>query len=94
MAEYSAKADSFSGHDGVNLFYRQYPAPNERARLVIAHGLGEHAGRYGIVVDRLLPRDISIWALDHRGHGKSGGKRPIKCLSYLLLDDLRDHGIL
>ena len=75
MSQYSEKTDSFSGHDGVNLFYRQYPAPNERARLVIAHGLGEHSGRYGNVVDRLVPKDISIWALDHRGHGKSGGKR-------------------
>jgi len=75
MAEYSEKTDSFRGHDGVNLFYRQYPASNERARLVIAHGLGEHSGRYGNVVDRLVPKDISIWALDHRGHGKSGGKR-------------------
>ncbi len=75
MAEYLEKTDTFPGQDGVDLFYRLYQAPNERARLVIAHGLGEHSGRYGNVVNRLLPRDISIWASDHRGHGKSGGKR-------------------
>ena len=75
MAEYLEKTDTFSSHDGVDFFYRLYQTPNERARLVIAHGLGEHSGRYGNVVNRLLPRHISIWALDHRGHGKSGGKR-------------------
>lgn len=75
MTEYSEKTDTFAGHDGVNFFYRHYQAADEQARLVIAHGLGEHSGRYGNVVKRLLPKDISIWALDHRGHGKSGGKR-------------------
>ena len=75
MTGYSEKTDSFRGHDGVNLFYRRYLSPRERARLVIAHGLGEHSGRYGNVVERLFAKDISIWALDHRGHGKSGGKR-------------------
>jgi len=39
------------------------------------HGIGEHSGRYGNVVDTLLPQSISIWALDLRGHGHSEGKR-------------------
>ena len=75
MAEYSEKTGNFTGHDGLELFYRHFPAPDERARLVIAHGLGEHSGRYGSVVSRLIPNGISIWAPDHRGHGNSGGKR-------------------
>jgi alpha-beta hydrolase superfamily lysophospholipase len=75
MEESLEKTGSFTGCDGLAIFYRQYQAANERARLVIAHGLGEHSGRYGNVIKRLLPRDISIWALDHRGHGKSGGQR-------------------
>ena len=75
MANVTEKTDNFTSHDGVNIFYRYYQTSNERARLVIAHGLGEHSGRYGNVVNWMLPKDISIWALDHRGHGKSGGKR-------------------
>lgn len=63
------------GSDGIEIFYRHYRAESERARMVIAHGLGEHSGRYGNVVDRLLPQGISIWVPDHRGHGQSGGKR-------------------
>jgi alpha-beta hydrolase superfamily lysophospholipase len=75
MAEYSEKTGNFSGHDGLNLFYRHCPATDERARVVIAHGLGEHSGRYGNVIERLHPMNISIWAPDHRGHGNSGGRR-------------------
>lgn len=75
MANHTEKTDTFTSHDGLNIFYRHYPASNERARLVIAHGLGEHSGRYGNVVDWLLPKEITIWALDHRGHGRSEGKR-------------------
>ena len=75
MADITEKTDTFASHDGVNIYYRHYQAPNERARLIIAHGLGEHSGRYGNVVNWLFPKSISIWAPDHRGHGKSGGKR-------------------
>jgi len=61
--------------DGLKLFYRHYQADSERARVVISHGLGEHAGRYGNVIGRVLPEGISVWAPDHRGHGRSGGNR-------------------
>ena len=43
--------------------------------MVIAHGLGEHSGRYGNVIERVLPRGFSVWVPDHRGHGQSGGRR-------------------
>ena len=75
MTEYHEKTDTFASHDGVNIFYRQFQAADERARLVIAHGLGEHSGRYGNVVNRLLPANYSLWIPDHRGHGQSGGKK-------------------
>lgn len=75
MAEYHEKTGTFDSHDGVNIFYRQFQAADERARLVIAHGLGEHSGRYENVVNRLLPANYSLWIPDHRGHGQSAGKR-------------------
>ncbi len=75
MAEHHEKTDAFASHDGVDIFYRQIQAADERARLVVAHGLGEHSGRYGNIVNRLLPANYSIWIPDHRGHGQSGGKR-------------------
>jgi len=75
MAELPETKGTFTGHDGLKIFYRNYHVDNERARLVIAHGLGEHSGRYCNVIERLLPKGISIWALDHRGHGQSDGTR-------------------
>ena len=68
-------SEGYCRHDGLNIFYRQYKADPEKARMVIAHGLGEHSGRYLNVVNRLVPKGITIFAPDFRGHGKSDGKR-------------------
>ncbi|MBN4927656.1 lysophospholipase [Hoyosella rhizosphaerae] len=43
--------------------------------MVIAHGIGEHAGRYAHVAEELTQHGIAVYAPDHRGHGKSGGPR-------------------
>jgi len=75
MTKFSADYESFRSADNLKIFYRKYQANPEKARMVIVHGLGEHSGRYGNVVERLLPEGISIWALDHRGHGQSEGAR-------------------
>jgi alpha-beta hydrolase superfamily lysophospholipase len=41
----------------------------------VSHGLGEHAGRYAALARDLVPQGIEVHALDHRGHGRSGGLR-------------------
>jgi alpha-beta hydrolase superfamily lysophospholipase len=46
-----------------------------RGVIILAHGLGEHGDRYGHLYDRLLPEGYGFYALDHRGFGRSGGKR-------------------
>jgi alpha-beta hydrolase superfamily lysophospholipase len=57
--------------------------------MVIAHGVGEHSGRYGNVIERVLPKGFSVWAPDHRGHGRSGGKRGHVLNFVQYLTDLR-----
>jgi len=57
------------------LFFRYYRADDEKARMVIVHGLGEHSGRYLELADHLAALGFSLWILDLRGHGQSGGKR-------------------
>jgi alpha-beta hydrolase superfamily lysophospholipase len=89
MAEFPETTGNFTSQDGLKIFYRSYQADNERARLVIAHGLGEHSGRYGNVVERLLPKGITIWALDLRGHGHSDGWRGHVSTFDLYLSELR-----
>jgi len=65
----------YQAEDGAKIFFRHYNAQNERAGLVLAHGLGEHSGRYQNVVAPLLAAGISVWVPDHRGHGQSDGQR-------------------
>jgi len=69
------KTGTLKSPDGLNLYFRSYQAEGEKACLVIAHGIGEHSGRYNHVVDRLLPLGLSVWVMDLRGHGKSDGRR-------------------
>jgi alpha-beta hydrolase superfamily lysophospholipase len=37
------------------------------------HGLGEHSGRYGNLIDVLIPQGIGVHSYDQRGHGRSPG---------------------
>lgn len=46
-----------------------------RAVLVVVHGLGDHARRYGALAQSLNAQDVAVLAQDHRGHAGSGGAR-------------------
>ena len=46
-----------------------------KAVLSIVHGLGEHSGRYGNVVDWFAPKRYAVYAFDLRGFGRSPGRR-------------------
>jgi lysophospholipase len=43
--------------------------------IVVAHGLGEHSGRYEELAQDFGRAGMSTYALDHRGHGRSDGRR-------------------
>lgn len=75
MAGIEENTARFEGCDGTTLFYRKFVQEKERFRVVVSHGLGEHSGRYGHVVETLCPMGASLWIHDHRGHGRSQGKR-------------------
>ncbi len=64
--------------------------PNDDARYVtlIAHGYGEHAGRYGHVADRLVRHGAAVYAPDHLGHGRSEGERVLVERVDDMVDDL------
>ena len=64
------------GVRGARLYYQAWlPAAEPRALLLLVHGLGEHSGRYGNVVNAVVPRGYGVYALDHLGHGRSEGTR-------------------
>lgn len=67
---------SFDGYGGVRIVYDVWtPETAPRAVLVLSHGLGEYARRYDHVAKRFGEAGLVTYALDHRGHGRSGGKR-------------------
>src|SRR3954454_15845206 len=67
---------AFSGAGGVEIAWRAFPGEGPaRAAVVIAHDAWEHGGRYGNVVDWIVPKAFPVLAPDLRGHGRSGGER-------------------
>lgn len=77
----------FQTSDGVALHLNDWPTAQPRARMLVVHGLGEHSGRYAALACDLNTLGISVRAFDHRGHGRSQGKRgvigkTVDCLSH------------
>ena len=69
---------AFDGVGGVRIVYDVWmPDAPPKAVVVLAHGLGEHARRYDHVAQRFGEAGLVTYALDHRGHGRSGGKRMV-----------------
>jgi alpha-beta hydrolase superfamily lysophospholipase len=67
---------NFEGVGGVNIVFDVWtPDVAPRAVVVLSHGLGEYARRYDHVAQRFGGAGLVTYALDHRGHGRSGGKR-------------------
>lgn len=67
---------TFSGYNGLELFYQCWlPDEAAKATLIVIHGFGEHSGRYMNVVNHMILRGFAVYALDHRGHGRSPGQR-------------------
>ncbi|MAT99294.1 MAG: lysophospholipase [Anaerolineaceae bacterium] len=80
---------TFKSADGLDLYYQNWlPEGEPKAVIVIVHGMGEYGGRYPHVVNALVPKGYAIYAADHRGHGRSPGKRMFVNKWSEYLDDL------
>jgi len=67
---------TFDGVGGTRIVYDTWQPDTEvRGVVVLAHGFGEHAARYHHVARRFADAGLATYALDHRGHGRSAGKR-------------------
>jgi alpha-beta hydrolase superfamily lysophospholipase len=69
---------SFSGTGRLRIVYDIWlPESPPQAIVVLSHGLGEHARRYDHVAQRFGENGLVTYALDHRGHGRSQGRRVV-----------------
>ena len=65
-----------TGYDKLELHWRAWlPSGKPRAIFFIVHGLFEHLERYEVAADHLRSLGYACWAIDLRGHGRSGGRR-------------------
>ena len=68
----------FTGAGGLRIFWQSWcPETAARAVIVIAHGASEHSGRYEHVAARLVADGHAVYAIEHRGHGRSEGPRAL-----------------
>src|SRR2546423_1493828 len=68
---------TFQTHDGVDLFYRYWPAvsPTPKGAILLFHRGHEHSGRMAHLADELDLPDFAVFAWDARGQGRSPGER-------------------
>lgn len=80
-AEYAAAADLacedvyFPAEDGTPLHGWYLPHPAPRAVVLFAHGNGENVAGLAPLLQTLRDRsEVTVFAWDYRGYGRSGGK--------------------
>ena len=67
---------TFTTWDGLEFFYRAWiPAQGSDKALLLFHRGHEHSGRWQETVDSLGLDDVTVFAWDARGHGRSPGER-------------------
>lgn len=66
---------TFKTDDNIDIFtHRWLPDKGDLKGVVqIAHGMAEHAARYGEFAEFLVKNGYGVYANDHRGHGKTAG---------------------
>ncbi|HTN55411.1 MAG TPA: alpha/beta hydrolase [Microbacterium sp.] len=58
---------------GIAIVYDVHDAVGDARGVVqLLHGIGEHAGRYGALIEALTGAGFHVYADDHRGHGRTG----------------------
>jgi alpha-beta hydrolase superfamily lysophospholipase len=75
VAETVTAAGTVTSADGTRIAFRAWPMPGAKVTFAVAHGLGEHAGRYKDFANAMAQRGMGTFALDMRGHGQSQGQR-------------------
>ena len=75
MTDLAPREGTFARPGQPELFTRTWSGPDPSHGLVIAHGFGEHGGRYDEVGRFFAGRGYRVASFDLRGHGESDGPR-------------------
>src|SRR5262249_22666714 len=62
----------FTSSDGLRVACARWDGRDPaRGVIQIAHGMGEHIGRYVDTIDALVSAGVTVYGNDHRGHGRT-----------------------
>ncbi len=62
----------FTSRDGLQIACTRWDSRGETRGVVrIAHGMGEHIGRYRDTIEALVTAGLTVYGNDHRGHGRT-----------------------
>src|SRR3954466_9051207 len=68
----------FKGEGGLEIYWQAWlPEGDPRATVVLAHRASQHGGRHAGTGEQLAARGYALYAIDHRGHGRSDGDRAV-----------------
>ncbi|MFW9852453.1 MAG: alpha/beta hydrolase [Candidatus Thorarchaeota archaeon] len=67
--------NTFLGLKNHKIYYQSWIPEDPKAIIQIVHGGVEHVGRYRHLVDYVTSSGFAVYGNDHRGHGKSEGRR-------------------
>jgi alpha-beta hydrolase superfamily lysophospholipase len=68
----SAIEFQFTSTDGLRIACARWGSRGERRGVVqIAHGMGEHIGRYAETIEAVTAAGMTVYGNDHRGHGRT-----------------------
>lgn len=83
----AAREWALDGHAG-RLAGRTWEGGSPDHVVLLAHGYGEHSGRYDHVAAALVDAGAVVHAVDHVGHGQSDGERVVIADFERVVDDL------
>ncbi len=66
---------TYTDAHGVEIWTREWAAQDPVGVVQIAHGVGEHSGRYAAFAEQLRAAGFTVYADDHRGHGETGKRQ-------------------
>lgn len=87
----SSVTSETTSRSGYTQFRRTWTAGTPHANVLLLHGIAEHSGRYEHVGATLAAAGFTTRAIDHHGHGRSGGKRAHVPSFDTFLDDVEDN---
>jgi alpha-beta hydrolase superfamily lysophospholipase len=95
-------ASTLPGEAGsLAVFDWALPTTRPLGTVLVVHGLGEHAGRYGELAAHLHQWGFAVRAYDQQGHGQSAGARgdllrpgSLQADLCRVIDDTRQHPVL